>query len=174
MLHRGRARADPGHLPQAVRQRPHVRAGVPRLLRGDGRGRRLRRGVHEDGRRAAGSTTSTCNPGHPVYVVFDIGSSRHALRRHQLDRVPVVSTTSSSSTTAVRATARRCPSTSTILRDEALLPPDRAIILPWDGGAPREGGEHHAGRHDARRSSRNVAVLAKRNKVWKMPELQAG
>ena len=43
---------------------------------------------------------------------------RHAVRRHQLDRVPVVSTAACSSTTAARATARRCRSTSTSCREK--------------------------------------------------------
>ena len=108
------------------------------------------------------------NPGHPVYVVFDIGASGQ-----QSDATSWIAFQWFNNQLFIydcgEGHGKALPEYVDILRTKHWFPQVAQIILPWDG-------EHHEKAINAtpadmvRAKFPNVAVLAKSGKVWRVPD----
>ena len=112
------------------------------------------------------------NPGHPVYVVFDIGSSgMHSDATAWIafqwinGRIFIYD--------CGEGHGKALPEYVDLLREKHWFPMVQLMILPWDG-------DHHEKAVNTtpadmmRQKFPNVAVLAKSNKVWKIPGSRQG
>jgi hypothetical protein len=112
------------------------------------------------------------NPAHPVYVVFDIGSSGM-----QSDATSWIAFQWINGRLFLydcgEGHGRALPEYVDVLQEKHYFNRIGAIILPWDG-------EHHEKAVNTtpadmmRQRFGNVAVLAKSNKVWKVPGSRSG
>ena len=121
----------------------------------------------KDGR----STTFNLNPAHPVYVAFDIGASgQHS------DATSWIAFQWINGRLFIfdcgEGHGKALPDYVDDLQQKSRFPKLKQIILPWDG-------DHHEKAVNTtpadmmRQRFPNVAVLAKSNKVWKIPGNQS-
>jgi hypothetical protein len=116
--------------------------------------------------------TFNLNPGHPVYVAFDIGSSGM-----QSDATSWIAFQWINGKLFLydcgEGHGKALPEYVDVLQEKHYFNRIGAIILPWDG-------EHHEKAVNTtpadmlRQRFGNVAVLAKSNKVWKVPGSRSG
>jgi hypothetical protein len=111
------------------------------------------------------------DPGHPVYVIFDIGSSGMHSDATAWAAVQYINGRKFIYDCG-EGHGKALPEYVDVLREKSYFNQISQIVLPWDG-------EHHEKAVNTtpadmmRQKFPNVAVLAKSNKVWKIPGSRA-